>query len=66
MFLFVALMVITSCDSSKEKDNMNESIQSTFFDTSFGATREEVISNFQKHGLTLVDGISDDNILPQK
>ena len=58
-----SLMVITSCFSGKEQDNMNESIQTIFFDTSFGATKEEVISNFKKHGFELVDFLSNDNRL---
>ena len=58
-----SLMVITSCFSGKEQDNMNESIQTIFFDTSFGATKEEVISNFKKHGFALVSFVSNDNIL---
>ena len=45
------------------KPNMNESIQTTFFDTSFGATKEEVVSYFKKHGLTIHKSFSDDNIL---
>ncbi len=61
--VLVSLMAITSCFSGKEQDNMNESIQTTFFDTSFGATKEEVISNFKKHGFELVDFLSNDNTL---
>lgn len=50
-------------DSHATEKNMNESIQNTFFDTPFGASKEEVIKNFGNHGLHFSQEISNENPL---
>lgn len=44
--------------SKPSKDNMNEKIQNVFFDTPFGANREELIKNFEKHGFDVYKDLS--------
>lgn len=69
LLVFALSLPFGSCTNTnntekpKEAENMNDSIQNTFFDTSFGATKEEVIANFKRHGLILHQNISDDNSL---
>lgn len=54
----------TSSDDSTKVDTLwNAKVQDTFFDTKFGASREEVINNFAKHGFTLNKSISNDTWL---
>ncbi len=51
----------TSSDDSTKVDTLwNAKVQDTFFDTKFGASREEVIKNFAKHGFTLDKSLSTD------
>lgn len=50
-------------DSNVSDKNMNDSIQNTFFGASFGDTKEEVSSCFEKHGLISTPFISNDNVL---
>lgn len=52
----------SSEDSTKVDTLWNDQVQDIFFDTPFGASREEVISNFRMHGFTLSD-ISTENRL---
>ena len=53
----------SSEDSTKVDTLWNAKVQDTFFDTKFGASREEVIKNFAKHGFTLNKSLSSDNRL---
>ena len=58
--LIVSFVCLFSCkngiigkSSTKVDTVLNAKIQDTFFDTKFGASREEVIKNFAKHGFIL-------------
>ena len=42
---------------------MNEFVQDTFYDTRFGATREEVVQNFTAHGFSYDKAVSNEGIL---
>lgn len=53
----------SSEDSTKVDTLWNAKVQDTFFDTKFGASREEVIENFAKHGFSLYEDYSQDNFL---
>ena len=69
--LFCALAVVIGCHSgsgsgseSKSEpveDSMNEKSQDMFFGTKFGASREEVIRNFAKHGFDVNKSLSTEN-----
>lgn len=41
----------------------NDQVQNKFFDTEFGATRDEVIKNFANYGFIVFDDLSDDETL---
>lgn len=53
----------SSEDSTKVDTLWNAKVQDTFFDTKFGASREEVIKNFAKHGFTLDKEVSREDFL---
>ena len=42
---------------------MNDHIQDTFFDTKFGASKEELIANFKKHDLEELSFVNSDDLL---
>lgn len=48
-----------SKDSTKVDTLWNDSVQHVFFDTPFGASEDELIKNFAKHGLKLNKDASD-------
>lgn len=51
-------------DSIASTDTLwNDSVQTVFFDTHFGATAQEVVDNFSQHGLMLLENLSDDDAL---
>lgn len=51
-------------DSTATTDTLwNESVQTVFFDTHFGATAQEVVDNFSQYGLILLENLSDDDAL---
>ena len=51
-------------DSIASTDTLwNDSVQTVFFDTHFGATAQEVVENFSQHGLLLLEDLSDDDAL---
>ena len=76
-FSFIAVMIFTmllpACkgttngkpekDSTKTDTLWNAQVQNEFFDTQFGASKEEVINNFKKHGFTLEKRYSTDDVL---
>ena len=78
ILIFLAIVSLMSCfmackgscqgsksdkDSTKIDTLWNDSVQHVFFDTPFGASRDEVIRNFAKHGFTLKRDISTDTRL---
>lgn len=73
IFIIAAIVVVlgsltcggSGCSQSKDKiDTLwNETVQNVFFDTPFGASRDEVIKNFAKHGFTLNRSVSNDTWL---
>ncbi len=47
-------------DSTSQSDTLwNDSVQSVFFDTPFGASAQEVVDNFAKYGFIVLDEFSD-------
>lgn len=63
IFLLATTIIVFSCknnnnvkvsdkDSTKVDTLWNEKVQNEFFDTPFGASKQEVIKNFAKHGFT--------------
>ena len=58
-FLFV-LLCFCACEESKV---INEDVQCTFFNTSFGASKDELVKNFNDVGFILDDEISTDEQL---
>lgn len=63
LFLLSTAMTMFSCkntikgnvsdkDSTKVDTLWNEKVQNEFFDTPFGASKQEVVKNFAKHGFT--------------
>ena len=51
-------------DSTATTDTLwNDSVQTVFFDTHFGATAQEVVDNFSQYGLILLENLSDDDAL---
>lgn len=74
-FSFIAVIIFTmllpACkgttngkpekDSTKTDTLWNAQVQNEFFDTQFGASKEEVINNFKKHGFTLEKRYSTDD-----
>ena len=75
--LFCSLMLAVGCGSgsgskseskpesksNSTEDYMNEKIQNVFFDTPFGASREELIRNFAKHGFDVNKKISTEDLV---
>ncbi|MBQ9585418.1 MAG: hypothetical protein IJR20_05395 [Muribaculaceae bacterium] len=53
----------SSEDSTKVDTLWNAKVQDTFFDTKFGASKEEVIKNFAKHGFRLDKEYSEKDFL---
>ena len=71
-FLSIFVIGICSCTNSNSysksksdvKDTLyNDNIQGMFYDTPFGASKEVVIKNFEKHGFYVVTSISTDALL---
>ena len=65
--LFLSLVSCGNNQSNSKTNNNaevdNDSIQGIFFETPFGATKEEIITNFSKHGLSLDTYNSTDEVL---
>lgn len=70
--IFICLFCICSCNNSNKSANnkssdkdtiYNDNIQGVFFDTPFGASKEELVKNFKKHGFYLNTYISTDALL---
>lgn len=64
MILASAMLYMGSCGAKKDKTGANESIQGTFFDVSFGASKDEVVSAFAAHNFYLDTSISTEEYLP--
>lgn len=60
---FSATVTAGDDDSTQVDTLWNDSIQHEFFETLFGASRQDVIDNFTKHGFVLLDDMSDDDML---
>ena len=68
LLTILALMLVAfaiGCKDSKYDNRTtngpkSENIQNTFFGTSFGSSKEEVIENFENHGLRFIQRISSD------
>lgn len=69
--IIVAMIVyLASCNgkasseqSTKIDTLWNDKVQNVFFDTPFGASKDEVIKNFAKHGFSVMKKISNDKTL---
>ena len=74
IFFIVSVIVLSSCsfsahigtessdaDSTKVDTTASVKIQDTFFDTKFGASVDEVISNFANHGFSIDSTLRSDN-----
>lgn len=74
-FALLAIMILASCsgngssnqdaesNDSIQDEQLNDSIQGRFFDTEFGASKEEVIRNFEAHELRYRKNDSTDDAL---